>query len=129
MAAVEVDSIPVEPIQPPTREFQYTFPPFPTPPPGVKIIPFKDFKEYGIRFQPGPGDEEVDGLGIPTIPMTKAHSNNVCKTNTKRKRENDTLQARKKADKGNRLWWEQWDEGEFNRYASNIDPYVSCALV
>lgn len=64
----------------------YTFPPFPQPPQGVTITPFKEFKERGIQIAPGENDTEVDALGIPTVVLGTPHDTDICKTNTKRKK-------------------------------------------
>lgn len=58
------------------------FPPIPPIPDGVKIIPFKDFKECGIQIF-SEGDEEIDGLGIPTVPLRVLHNTDKSKTNAK----------------------------------------------
>ncbi|KAF8956687.1 hypothetical protein BDZ97DRAFT_1850031 [Flammula alnicola] len=61
------------------------FPPFPPVPPGVKITPFKQFKEHGIQIFSDTG-VEIDGLGIPTVRLRVPHDTDVCKTQTKRKK-------------------------------------------
>lgn len=100
------------------------FPPFPKAPAGTTIMPFKDFKEGGIRVDPGPDDEEVDNHGIPTVPLNmRPHATNVCKTNTKRKRRAEDLKARKKAGMSTqRIWWEQWDDTETVRFSIGFNP-------
>ncbi|KAF8212335.1 hypothetical protein K438DRAFT_1806372 [Mycena galopus ATCC 62051] len=71
---------------------QYHFPPFPSAPQGVKIIPFKDFTEYGARVVGADGVER-DGLGIPTIALkNKKKEKPVATGGTSLKRE----------------WWEGW---------------------
>lgn len=93
------------------------FPPFPTPPPGVALVPFKDFKASGIQlFSEANGgldeeDMELDGLGIPTVELRVKHSTDDCKSNTrKRKRKKkvavDSVPAKKLP------WYEEWEEGE-----------------
>lgn len=59
------------------------FPPFPQPPAGVQIIPFDAFKEVGIKLG-GTGDIELDGLGIPTIPLRVKHDIDTAKTDPRR---------------------------------------------
>lgn len=94
-----------------------TFPPFPKPPPGVTLIPFKDFRARGIQLFEVVGgqneeDMELDGLGIPTVELRVKHSTDECKSNTrKRKRKKktagvDSAPARKVP------WYEEWEEGE-----------------
>ena len=59
------------------------FPPFPIQPLET-IIPFKDFKEHGIRIFSDTG-VEMDGLGIPTVELGVVHELDECKTETRRK--------------------------------------------
>ncbi|KAJ7189118.1 hypothetical protein C8R46DRAFT_1341706 [Mycena filopes] len=49
----------------------YHFPPFPPAPPGVTIIPFKDFTEYGACVV-GEDGVERDPLGIPTVLLPRS---------------------------------------------------------
>ncbi|KAJ6493166.1 hypothetical protein C8R45DRAFT_1212606 [Mycena sanguinolenta] len=72
---------------------QYHFPPFPAIPEGVKIIPFKDFKEYGARVVGADGVER-DGLGIATIALPRKVEKQVAPQNG--------VPLRKE-------WWEQWN--------------------
>ncbi|KAJ7737433.1 hypothetical protein DFH07DRAFT_842175 [Mycena maculata] len=94
---------------PSTRLFH--FPSFPTIPDGVKIIPFKEFEEWGTRVVGADGVER-DGKGIPTIrlpPKKKAKKvPNKPATNS-----NGTIVKRE--------WWEEWEAaGEQRRIR---DPY------
>ncbi|TFK28999.1 hypothetical protein FA15DRAFT_678097 [Coprinopsis marcescibilis] len=124
------------PIQTASTDHRLTFPRDFKKPAGVTIIAFKDFKERGIRLEPGPDDVEVDVLGVPTIPMTKEHSSDYCKTNTKRKRKKSEMLARKRlATNGNLPWWDQWEEREETRIAKavnsgdgRIQKFISAAL-
>ncbi|KAF9534653.1 hypothetical protein CPB83DRAFT_207718 [Crepidotus variabilis] len=110
----------VNPVIRPTAGHRYTFPPFPQPPIGVCIITFSDFTECGIRLEPGPNDEEIDGHGICTVTMPHRHDTDACKTNSKRKRQ--AKQAKKQKESGERSrkkeWWEVWeDRAESNKYS------------
>ncbi|KAF8874348.1 hypothetical protein BD779DRAFT_1476556 [Infundibulicybe gibba] len=100
--------------------FLLRFPPFPSPPEGVTIIPFKDFKECGIQMFNEDEEVEVDGLGIPTVLLTDRHDTDVCKTNAKRKRKQ--VAARSKSGFVRKEWWEQWEEGEDLRLTGGYDP-------
>lgn len=60
------------------------YPPFPPVPPGVEILPFKSFKEHGIQIF-SPTNVEIDGLGIPTVPLRVPHATDQRKTQTKDK--------------------------------------------
>lgn len=86
-----------EPVQ-----YMYTFPPFPAVPDGVTIIPFTDYKEYGIRKS---RENEFDGMGIRTVALT-AQENRTKKANKVQRSNNSNMQ-----------WWEHWEEGEKQRSA------------
>lgn len=110
------------------------FPPFPEPPPGVTIMPFKDFKPRGIQLfsEPKKGgndgededDGELDALGIPTVELRMKHTTDECKSNSRKKRK------KKKAATGaeavpvkKRPWYEEWEEGEDLRVTkTRYDP-------
>jgi hypothetical protein len=97
------------PSQPKTQH-AYTFPPFPSAPEGVKIIPFADFKESGIRRHSVDG-KEVDGLGIATIELTKKHNTDKCKSDARRIAVQSGVGAIPK------VWYEVWEETEDSRRA------------
>ncbi|KAJ3783608.1 hypothetical protein GGU11DRAFT_742399 [Lentinula aff. detonsa] len=64
-------------------QHRFTFPPFPPAPANTIIIPFKDYKENGIKIQEnGYEGSEVDALGIPTVKIEKRHVGDFCKTNS-----------------------------------------------
>lgn len=99
------------------------FPPFPEAAEGITVMSFKEFKEGGIRVDPGPNDEEVDTYGIPTVPLRTRHAADACKTNTKRKRQNEEATARKKAGLSTqRAWWDQWEDTEAIRFSIGHNP-------
>ncbi|TFK43951.1 hypothetical protein BDQ12DRAFT_675846 [Crucibulum laeve] len=106
-------------------KYLFTFPPFPAPPSGVKIVPFKDFTEYGIQVAPGPGDQEVDTRGIPTVVLKHSHTTDVCKTNTKRlKRKLEQEKVKRVGGLGKKLSiWEEWEDKESTRNVLPIDPH------
>jgi hypothetical protein len=95
-------------------------PPFPAPPPGVAIMPFKDFKASGIRVpvdeigdevEPEEGAVEVDALGIPTVVMRVKHT--MDKTEKFKRRKKAKAPAVTTADLAKpRTWWEEWEESE-----------------
>ena len=103
-----------------------TFPPFPTPPPGVTITPFKNFKEIGIQMFAKDGDDvERDGLGIPTIALRVRHDADVCKTETKRKKPAKVDSKAASSIPGAKLeWWEEWMDTEDQRLSGPYNPYV-----
>lgn len=121
------------------------FPPFPVLPPNARepLIPFKNFKEHGIRVF-SDTDVEVDGLGIPTIELGVRHELDECKTKTRRK-----VNEENKRGSGNRTeepakvnppierrhqrfllfakkeWYDQWSEDEYLRGLNTFDPYAT----
>lgn len=101
---------------------QYTFPPFPVVPEGVKIIPFKDFQERGIQVQIFDTVDEIerDGLGIPTVALRVKHDTDVSKTNPARRK--SAKEAPRPGFK--KEWWEDWEEGEDLRNHGPYNAYV-----
>lgn len=93
---------------------KFTFPPWPAPPEGVTIMSFKNFKQRGIQIVPGQYEEEVDTLGIITVAVKTRHSNDVCKTNTKRKKRAEE-NAKKAAAGIKKDLWEEWEDKESTR--------------
>lgn len=98
------------------------FPPFPTAPPGVVVIPFKEFQEHGIQISSDSAQAEVCGLGIPTVELSVNHGTDKCKTGSKK---------RKKKTPGNeggeskrREWWETWADGDNSKGPFNYDAQV-----
>ena len=97
------------------------------------------------------GDIEVDGLGMPTVPLTKVHDTDECKTFTRRRKlaklaqeEEDLVEGTTKTVENKcakkdplaraqerarlfakREWYEQWAEGEASRGTNVYDSYVS----
>ncbi|KXN91454.1 hypothetical protein AN958_00716 [Leucoagaricus sp. SymC.cos] len=118
-----------------TTEFLVRFPPFPPVPEGVQIIPFKEFKEGGIRVQPGEDREtEVDACGVPTVALSSIHSTDWCKTETKRAKFNDNKGRKKKKRRtggGGNVgptwmdWEDYWEEREASyRPRNGYDPHA-----
>ncbi|KAJ7095559.1 hypothetical protein C8R44DRAFT_813444 [Mycena epipterygia] len=100
-----------EPV-PYVREFH--FPPFPPVPPGVKIIPFHAFQEYGTRVI-GADRIERDGLGIATIPLPSSKKQN--------KKKKGAAKAPSNGTQPKLPWWEEWEAtGEHLRIRGPYDP-------
>ncbi|KAG0698703.1 hypothetical protein DFH29DRAFT_940358 [Suillus ampliporus] len=117
-----------------TQEIPFiTFPPFPKLPPGVTLVPFKDFRVRGIQLFSeavgGPDEEEMelDGLGIPTVELRVKHSTDECKSNTrKRKRKKKNAATVDGAPARKVPWYEEWEEGEDLRITKGkFDPNIS----
>ncbi|KAK7045315.1 hypothetical protein R3P38DRAFT_3434366, partial [Favolaschia claudopus] len=105
---------------------ELSFPPFPPVPKGVTLIPFKDFKEYGI--QPFLNDDEIerDGLGIPTIALRVTHDTDLSKTDLSRVPMGSGMKQTAPTNGfGRKEWWEDWEEGEDLRIHGPYDPNVA----
>ncbi|KAF8139006.1 hypothetical protein EV363DRAFT_555296 [Boletus edulis] len=113
------------------------FPPFPEPPPGVAIMPFKNFKPRGIQLflelkkdGSDPADEEdveLDALGIPTVELRIKHTTDECKSGPRKKRKKKKAAMVEAAPVKKLPWYEEWTEGEDlrvtkERYDPNIPP-------
>lgn len=85
------------------------------------ITPFKEFKEHGIQIFSGDTDDEIDGLGIPTVELRVQHETDNCKTDTKRRKKKKEPEAKKKPSV-RKTWWELWDEAEDLRLSGPYDP-------
>ncbi|KAF5388292.1 hypothetical protein D9615_000822 [Tricholomella constricta] len=136
MSAPAAATTTAAPPPPPAEPFddRLTFPPFPQAPPGVTIIPFKDFKERGIQmFATGDNqeeEEERDGLGIPTVELRAKHNTDTCKTETKRKRKKAEQQQARNAGTSTstgmrKEWWEMWMQNEDLKMTGPYNPHTS----
>ncbi|KAF8638561.1 hypothetical protein AX17_002104 [Amanita inopinata Kibby_2008] len=112
-----------------TDEIMIRFPPFPSPPQGVKITPFAEFKETGIQmFCLHDDGIEVDGSGIPTVELNVKHNSDKCKTNARRMKKEKQSKAKVPSataalePKKKLLWWEVWQEEEPNKFSGPYDP-------
>ncbi|KAJ7056359.1 hypothetical protein C8F01DRAFT_1233934 [Mycena amicta] len=98
------------------------FPPFPTVPDGVHIIPFAEFQEYGTKIFGADGIER-DGLGIPTIILPNRTKGGKKKKNRKK---GGKLAA---AGTGTGVvgeWWECWEKyGDHPRYRNQYESFIS----
>lgn len=108
-----------------------TFPPFPKPPPGVHIIPFKSFKPKGIYVvedvdgdagaQPGPARVERDALGIPTVMLASSHSLTEAERRRRASKKLKRVETGKDGSVRRLMWWEDWERGEPTR-RTMVDP-------
>jgi len=90
------------------------FPPFPTPPPGIQIMPFKAFRPSGIRISTDGNDQddvERDGLGIPTV-MLRVKHNTDAQGKKKRKKKGGAPQVTANVGRGKMYFWDDWEEYE-----------------
>lgn len=112
-----------------------TFPPFPKPPSGVHIIPFKSFKPKGIYVvedgdtdssagaPPGPGSARVerDALGIPTVMLASSHSLTEAERRKRASKKLKRVETGKDGTVRRLMWWEDWERGEPTR-RTMVDP-------
>ncbi|OAX42062.1 hypothetical protein K503DRAFT_684123 [Rhizopogon vinicolor AM-OR11-026] len=117
------------------------FPPFPTPLPGVTLIPFNNFKACGIQlFSEATGgldeeDMELDGMGIPTVELRVKHSTDECKSNTRKRKRKKKTAAVDGVPPKKLPWYEEWEEGEdlrvtkekFDSNVSAVDRFFHAA--
>ncbi|KAK0443893.1 uncharacterized protein EV420DRAFT_1723138 [Desarmillaria tabescens] len=103
----------------PSTDYEIRFPPFPQPPEGVKIVPFKDYKEVGILKETADRVER-DGLQIPTVALRSVHSTDVCKTNAQNTGR-DTRKSHSRAAGGKREWWNDWEDMERQLHPDGYD--------
>ncbi|KAI0280101.1 hypothetical protein BGY98DRAFT_965617 [Russula aff. rugulosa BPL654] len=112
------------------------FPPFPAVPDGVELIPFHSFRRSGIRVPIDDDDDEydgrqmselieLDGLGIPTIPLRVKHATDNLEKKKKRKKKGGAgSQQVQVAPEKPETWWELWEELEDTR-KTHYDPNVA----
>lgn len=110
------------------------FPPFPPVPQGVKITPFKAYKETGIKLScPNDDGIEVDGLDIPTVEIEHRHATDNCKTDAFREKQGQPgvimpkkrkIRAKALVNATPRKWWEIWQEEEAGRFTAPYNPCV-----
>ncbi|CAK5272902.1 unnamed protein product [Mycena citricolor] len=86
----------------PDSTHAYNFPPFPEPPTGIVITPFKAFVECGTQITRGEDGIERDGLGIPTILLATTRSDGLKRKSKKKK--NKGIGVRKGP------WWTEYEK-------------------
>lgn len=96
----------------------YKWPPFPNPPHGVNIIPFKDFKPSGIQVVMD-DEVELDGENIPTVQLLVTHDG---EARPKKKRKTQKTAGGEIVKR--KPWWEDWAEGEDLRSNFKYDKFV-----
>jgi len=109
---------PQQPAQkPPDPKFMW--PPFPTPPPGVTIIPFSQFEPKGIKVSLD-DEPEVDGEGVRTITLMVKHtlSGHRKSRNNKKK---DPLAEISEEELRKMTWDKRWELGEELRSAKPLE--------
>ncbi|KAF5355671.1 hypothetical protein D9756_003741 [Leucocoprinus leucothites] len=87
------------------------FPPFPPAPPGSTIIPFKNFREHGIRVAERESGQEIDGAGVPTVilPIREEPDFDF----GWEPRQPPVPPGPRSGDR--KLWWEYWSENDNKR--------------
>ncbi|KAF5371253.1 hypothetical protein D9758_004234 [Tetrapyrgos nigripes] len=111
----------------PQIQHAYTFPPFPKAPEGVTITPYTEFKEYGIQAYASVDGGEVDGIGIPTIELSKKHDTDEGKTEARPRKSRVAIQpevvVNPDGTKGKKYpeWYNAWQETEDSRRGNYND--------
>ncbi|KAI0337913.1 hypothetical protein BDW22DRAFT_836849 [Trametopsis cervina] len=104
-----------------------SFPPFPTPPPGVTLIPFSQFKPLGIAVSIDPEESkenEVDGLGVPTIRLRVRHDLTPEERRMGKKKMTTATTLTADGHVRKMLWHEEWKQHEhLHRFA--VDTRLS----
>ncbi|KAI0089214.1 hypothetical protein BDY19DRAFT_944738 [Irpex rosettiformis] len=120
MATMQVDETAAE-----VKPF-ITYPPFLTPPPGVKILPFTQFKEPGIavRIDVDETDGEVDGLGVPTVTLNSRHDLTQEERKMGKKRLANATQITADGQVRRIAWHEEWRSHE-KAHQFSYDPNIS----
>lgn len=117
---------PAPPVPRPPVDPKWCWPPFPTPPEGVAIIPFKDFIPKGIIIDLN-ADEDVerDGDGIPTVVLQVKHTIGALGRPAGSKKKQGPLAAMTEEELKRITWNQRWELGEDLRTAQPINPYVA----
>lgn len=115
------------------------FPPFPALPDGIELTPFHLFRPSGIRVPIDDDDDdeyegrqvsemiELDGLGIPTVPLRVKHATDNLEKKKKRKKKGGAgTQQVQVAPEKPETWWDLWEEFEDMR-RNAYDPSVSAS--
>ena len=109
-------------MQPLHAKLSIAFPPFPPTPSGVRLTPYQEFKEHGIRVEKDDNGKEVDGIGIPTamLPIYEQLDSDF---------EWDLEPLHRptpsRSHWGDRkIWWEDWSEQDDKRTLIAFNPYV-----
>ncbi|KAF5339268.1 hypothetical protein D9758_013322 [Tetrapyrgos nigripes] len=99
----------------PKNQHAYTsrFPPFPALPKGVTLVSYTDFKECGIRVRSVDG-KEVDGIGIPTVKLSKKHDTDECKSDARPKK-SPVAPVAVQPEQVRKVWYGTWEETEDTR--------------
>ena len=114
------DNVPPQPpIAKPPPDPKWIWPPFPTPPEGVTIIPFSQFEPKGIKIS-FDEEPEQDGEGIRTIPLQVKHGLGGSHKQRK-KRKKDPLAEISEEERRKMTWDKQWELGEELRTARTLD--------
>ncbi|KAG8830456.1 hypothetical protein FRC18_008061 [Serendipita sp. 400] len=118
---LDVPAVPPAPPEPkPPVDPKWVWPPFPTPPPDVKIIPFHQFEPKGIVISLD-GDSEIDGEGIKTVTLQVKHGIGGHR-GKKGKRKKNILEDIGEEELQKMTWDKRWELAEEMRTARPPDP-------
>ena len=118
----EPDAPPIPPQPPvarPPPDPKFIWPPFPTPPPGVTIIPFSQFEPKGIKLS-FDDEAEKDGEGLNTIPLQVKHGL-LGHHKSKNKKKKNPLAEISEEELKKMTWDKRWELGEEHRMANPLD--------
>jgi hypothetical protein len=118
----EPDAPPIPPQPPvarPPPDPKFIWPPFPTPPPGVTIIPFSQFEPKGIKVS-FDDEAEKDGEGLNTIPLQVKHGLSAYRKSKNKKKKNPLAEISEEELK-KMTWDKRWELGEDLRTAKSLD--------
>ncbi|KIM25869.1 hypothetical protein M408DRAFT_330875 [Serendipita vermifera MAFF 305830] len=119
--STEPVNAPPEQVVKPPPDPKWIWPPFPTPPDGVTIIPFSQFEPKGIKISFN-DDIEVDGEGIKTVPLLVKHGLGGSHKNKGKKKKNPLAEI-SEAELKKMTWDKRWELGEELRTARSLDHY------
>ncbi|KAG8870829.1 hypothetical protein FRC20_011280 [Serendipita sp. 405] len=118
---LDVPAVPPAPPEPkPPVDPKWVWPPFPTPSPDVKIIPFHQFEPKGIVISLD-GDSEIDGEGIKTVTLQVKHGIGGHR-GKKGKRKKNILEDIGEEELQKMTWDKRWELAEEMRTARPPDP-------
>ncbi|KAG8818182.1 hypothetical protein FRC17_010911 [Serendipita sp. 399] len=99
---------------------KWVWPPFPTPPPGISIIPFHQFEPKGIVISLD-DDSELDGDGVKTVMLQVKHGFGGHRAKKGKKKKNP-LEDIGEEELQKMTWDKRWELAEEMRTARPLDP-------
>lgn len=110
---------PPQPVARPPPDPKWIWPPFPTPPEGITIIPFSQFEPKGIKVS-FDDEPEQDGEGIRTIALQVKHGLGGSHKQRGKKKKNPLAEISEE-ELRKMTWDKRWELGEELRTARSLD--------